>query len=338
MNLEACVEQALSLLTEDVRARFTERPMAVLREDLKLTVRPAEHLSDARDDGGACDGMSFLQDGVILYAPTPWSRRENFTLAHELGHWLVDQAPDVYDWLADQDEPGRLLETVCDRIAQRLLLPEAAALTVIGAGPLTAQHLIDLYDASQASKPVCAIALAKRLPGLGAVAIIDRATKEVTHASVKPDPEQGWPRVFPWRGQQLTQGHALLGLGPGASLSQRLTWWTPWGAQADFYVNAVGDEKRVYAVFCDSDLWSIETFHAPIQRDFDTRPLLSGSCCGTTFQRRGYPCQACRQPFCPNCGDCRCERDARHAATCTRCFLQFSPHLVVDGLCVECRA
>lgn len=111
MNLEVCVERALSLLTDDVRARFTESPMAVLREDLKLTVRPAEHLSDARDDGGACDGVSFLQDGVILYAPTPWSRRENFTLAHELGHWLVDQAPDVYDWLADQDEPGRLLET-----------------------------------------------------------------------------------------------------------------------------------------------------------------------------------------------------------------------------------
>ncbi len=222
MNLEVCVERALSLLTDDVRARFTESPMAVLREDLKLTVRPAEHLSDARDDGGACDGVSFLQDGVILYAPTPWSRRENFTLAHELGHWLVDQAPDVYDWLADQDEPGRLLETACDRIAQRLLLPEAAALTVIGAGPLTAQHLIDLYDASQASRPVCAIALAKRLPGLGAVAIIDRATQEVTHASVKPDPEQGWPIVFPWRGQQLTQGHALLGLASGASLSQRL--------------------------------------------------------------------------------------------------------------------
>ena len=231
MNPEGCAEQALSLLTDDVRARFAGNPMAVLRDDLDLTVTAVEHLANARDDGGACDGVSFLQDGVILYAPTPWSRRENFTLAHELGHWLTEKAPDIYDWIADQDEPGRLLETVCDRIAQRLLLPEAAAIAVIGSGPIRAQHLIDLYDTTQASRPVCAIALAKHLPGLGAIAIIDRHTGAVTHASVKPDPEQGWPTVFPWRGQQLNDGHPLLGLPPGAATARRLAWRTPWGTQ-----------------------------------------------------------------------------------------------------------
>jgi hypothetical protein len=338
MNLEGCVEQALSLLTGDVRSRFAGNPMAVLRDDLDLTVTAVEHLANVRADGGACDGVSFLQDGVVLYAPTPWSRRENFTLAHELGHWLAEKAPDIYDWMADQDEPGRLLETVCDRIAQRLLLPEAAAIAAIGSGPIRAQHLIDLYDATQASRPVCAIALAKHLPGLGAIAIIDRYTGAVTHASVKPDPEQGWPAVFPWRGQQLNDGHPLLGLAPGASTARRLAWRTPWGTQADFYVDAVGDDKRAIAVFCDSDLWNIERFHAPIQRDFDTRLLLTGSCCGTTFERRGHPCPDCGQPFCPRCGDCRCERDAKRSVTCTRCFLQFQPHLVIDGLCVDCRS
>lgn len=338
MNLEGCVEQALSLLTDDVRARFAANPIAVLRGDLDLTVTAVEHLANVRDDGGACDGVSFLQDGVILYAPTRWSRRANFTLAHELGHWLAENAPDIYDWIADQVEPGRLLETVCDRVAQRLLLPETAAVAAIGSGPIRAQHLINLYDATQASRPVCAIALAKHLPGLGAIAIIDRFTGAVTHASVQPDPEQGWPTVFPWRGQQLAEGHALLGLAPGASTARRLAWRTPWGTQADFYVDAVGDDKRIIAAFCDSDLWNIEQFHAPIQRDFDTRPLLSGSCCGTTFERRGYPCPDCGQAFCSRCGDCRCERDAKRAATCSRCFLQFQPRLVIDGLCVDCRS
>jgi hypothetical protein len=140
MNLEGCVDQALSLLTDDVRARFAGDPFSVLRDDLELTVGAVEHLASSRDDGGACDGVSFLQDGVILYAPTPASRRENFTLAHELGHWLAEKAPDIYDWIADQDEPGRLLETVCDRIAQRLLLPESAATAVIANGPIRAQH------------------------------------------------------------------------------------------------------------------------------------------------------------------------------------------------------
>lgn len=131
MNLEGCVGQALSVLTDDVRARFAGDLFSVLRDDLELTVRAVEHLARSRDGGGACDGVSFLQGGVILYAPTPASRRENFTLAHELGHWLAERAPDIYDWIADQDEPGRLLETVCDPIAQQLLLPESAATAVI---------------------------------------------------------------------------------------------------------------------------------------------------------------------------------------------------------------
>lgn len=338
MNLEGCVEQALCQLPDDVRARFTANPMAVLRDDLDLTVTAVERLADTRDGGGACDGVSFLQDGVILYAPTPWSRRENFTLAHELGHWLAERAPDVYDWIADQDEPGRLLETVCDRIAQRLLLPDNAASAVIARSPIRAQHLIDLYGATQASRPVCAIALAKHLPGLGAIAIIDRHARTVAHASVKPDPEQGWPSVFPWRGQQLTDEYPLLRLEPGESIARRLAWRTPWGTQADFYVDAVGDDQRIIAVFCDSDLWGIERFHAPIQRGFDPRPPLTGSCCGTTFERRGYPCPDCEQPFCPRCGDCRCARDAKSAVVCAGCFLQFQPHLVVDGLCVDCRS
>jgi hypothetical protein len=337
MNLEGCVEQALSLLPDDVRARFAANPVAVLRDDLDLTVTAVERLASTRDDGGACDGVSFLQDGVILYAPTPWSRRENFTLAHELGHWLAERASDVYDWIADQDQPDRLLETVCDWIAQRLLLPDTPVTAVIASGPIRAQQLIDLYNATQASRPVCAIALAKHLPGLGAIAIIDRHTRTVTHASVKPDPEQGWPSVFPWRDQQLSDGHPLLRLEPGASTARRLAWRTPWGTQADFYVDAVADDQRIIAVFCDSDLWKVEQFHAPIQRDFDARPLLTGSCCGTTFERRGYPCPNCEQPFCPRCGDCRCEREAKRAVVCTQCFLQFQPHLVVDGLCVDCR-
>ncbi|MCM3662504.1 ImmA/IrrE family metallo-endopeptidase [Georgenia satyanarayanai] len=338
MDLEGCVHQALSLLADDVRARFAQDPVVVLRDDLSLIVEPAEHLATTRDDGGACDGVSFLQDGVILYAPTPWSRRENFTLAHELGHWLAEEAPDVYDWVADQEEAGRLLETLCDRIAQRLLLPETEADRVIGSGPMRAQHVIDLYNATQASRPVCAIALAKRLPGLGAIAILDRDTGTVTHASVKPDPEEGWPVVFPWRGQQLSDSHPLLGMAPGASTARRLTWRTPWGAQADFYVDAVADERRIVAVFCASDLWDVERFHVPTDRDFDARPLLTGSCCGTVFERRGYPCPECGQPFCPRCGDCPCARDARCAVLCTSCFLAFLPHLVSDGLCVDCRS
>lgn len=338
MNLEECVDQALSLVSDDVGARFALNPIEVLRSDFGLTINAVQHLTDTREDGGACDGVSFLEDGVVLYAPTPNSRRENFTLAHELGHWLAENAANIYDWLADQNDPGRLLETVCDRIAQRLLLPNDAAMAVIASGPIRAQHLINLYDATQASRPVCAIALAKHLPGLGAITLIDRRAGAVAHASVNPDPDRGWPTVFPWRNQRIADTHPLLRLAAGSSTSRRLSWSTPWGTQAEFYVDAVADDKRVIAVFSDSDLWDIEQFHPGLDHDFDTRPPLTGYCCGTSFERRGYPCSNCQKPFCPKCGDCRCERDAKREVTCTDCGLQYQPHLVADGLCVDCRS
>lgn len=337
VDLDGCVEQAIALLPENLRAQFAADPAGVMRADIGLTVMRVEELSDTRSDGGACDGMSYLQDGVVFYAPTPHSRRENFTLAHELGHWLVENAPAIYDWLADQDEPGRLLETVCDRIAQRLLLPDSAVDRVVGEGPVRAQHLLDLYAKTEASRPVCAIALARRLPGLGAIALISRYERIVTDATVKPDPERGWPTVFPWRGQELSDTHPLLTLLPDRTTTRRLPWQTPWKAQADFYIDAIGDDRRIVVVFAGADIWGIDRSHPEIEREFDTRPLRDVHCCGTTSQVRGYPCPNCRQPFCPQCGHCRCERQAKREVRCNRCFLQSQPHLVTDGLCQECR-
>jgi hypothetical protein len=79
---------------------------------------------------------------------------------------------------------------------------------------------------------VCAIALAKRLAGLGAVVILEGVTGDVTHASIHPDPERGWPAVSPWPGQTAGAGHPLSGLRAGTSLTKRLIWRTPWGSQA----------------------------------------------------------------------------------------------------------
>jgi hypothetical protein len=70
-----------------------------------------------------------------------------------------------------------LLETVCDRIAQRLLLPERTITGAIGARPIGVQTLLDLIATSEASRPACAIALAAHLPSVGAVVIIDRPTR-----------------------------------------------------------------------------------------------------------------------------------------------------------------
>lgn len=341
-TIEECVEAALAVLTPQVRAGFAADPITVLRDGLDLKVQQAPHLAQRRGDGGACDGVSFLQDRVILFAPTPYSRRENFTLAHELGHWLVTQTPPIYDWLFEQPDPNQELETVCDGIAQRLLLTQSSIDHVVQAGPVQARHVLDLYESSNASIPACAIALAARLPGLGAVVIVEHPGPPdpavVAYASIRPDPERGWPKVYPWPGQDVPAGHPLRHHRAGGSIRRRSFWAMPWGERADFYLDAVEVRGRWIAVLADTDLWGAERFHPNTAREFDQRPEREIHCCGQTRKVRGYPCPTCDEAHCPECGKCRCERQQDELIMCAGgCFLMFRPNLLVNGLCEECR-
>lgn len=340
-TLEDCVDAALAALTPELRADFAADPVSMLRDQIGLRVQRADHLTNLRGDGGACDGVSFLSDGVILYAPTPYSRRENFTLGHELGHWLVDRTPPVFDWLFEQPDPNQELETVCDRIAQRLLLSQAHIDQVLGDGPVQARHVLDLYEASNASIPVCAIGLAARLPGLGGILIVEPGAPDaavVGHSSIRPDSVRGWPKVYPWPGQDVPAGHPLRQIRTGGSIRRRSFWAMPWGERAEYYLDAVEVRGRWIAVLADTDLWGAERFHPNNQRDFDQRPEREITCCGRTTTVRGYPCAVCNEVHCRVCGKCRCDRQQDELVMCAGgCFMKLRPNLLVNGLCEECR-
>lgn len=334
--LDWCTRQALQRVRPHTRQAFAGDPLGVAQTHLGFKIRAVETLTEQRRDGGACDGVSYIRDGVILYAATRNSRRENFTIAHEVGHMLVDQQEQILDWLADQDQPAQLLETICDRIAQRLVLDSALVETVIGAGPVRAAHIEELFRRSQASRPACAIAIAGKLPHLGAVTLIDRDLGIVRYASIRPDPLAGWPTVFPWPGQSVPDGHPLLDMASDGRLTRKISWRTPWGRQQEFYADATSDDRIVTAVFSDVDLWATERLHTIAPREFDRRPVLEVACCGATRRVRGYPCETCHQPFCPSCGRCRCDRIAKTEQQCTACSMRFQPHLLLDGLCELC--
>jgi hypothetical protein len=336
--VEECAALALAGLADEVARRFADDPLGTLRNDLKLTVRAVDHLDDCRADGGVCDGVSYLRDGVVLYRTTG-NRRENFTLAHELGHWLVDQTDDVYDKLADLDDPAKLLESVCDRIARLLLLPDDRLASVVPFAVVEARHVTDLYDATNASIHACVIALKDRLPALGAVLVLKQGEDNVLYASVRPDDELGWPKVYPWPGQTLPTGHPLRGIRPGGTLRQRTYWTMPWGDRANFYIDAVADSRRTIAILSAEDLWQAEQFHPADKRDFDQRPELGVYCCGESHKVRGWPCPTCETGYCPKCGNCQCQKHVAAEVLCSgSCFMQYLPHLLDrNGLCEECR-
>ncbi|HEY4267007.1 MAG TPA: hypothetical protein VGM94_02335 [Galbitalea sp.] len=330
------VERALSGLTPEVQQAFADDPIGTATSHLGLRVAEVPQVSEQRVSGGHCDGVSFLDHGVLLYARTK-SKRENFTIAHEVGHWLIDNTSGIYDRIAEQPNPLIIIESLCDRIAQQLLLPEATIDRVLDGEVLRAEHLQKLSRMTHASRAASSIALARRLPGAGAVAFASRDTGAIEYSSIQPHPEHGWPTAFPWPGQELPTGSPLLNLGFGQRSTRLSAWITPWRATADFYTDGFADDYYVYLVFSDTNLWNITTGFAAQALSFDQRPTQTITCCGRTRQVRGFPCSRCRQIECPTCHECACDKRRTQESACAQCGNLVLPHLLdADGLCELC--
>ena len=107
--LERHARRILGQIAATDRDALAADPKRALTERFGLRVREQDELAQRRDAGGWCDGISFLDDGVVLYAPSPFSRRENFTLTHELGHKLTEEDDDALDWLANRVSQNAIL-------------------------------------------------------------------------------------------------------------------------------------------------------------------------------------------------------------------------------------
>lgn len=327
-------QRIVSALPVKLREALRRTPLAAMTST-GLTVRAVSTLTSSRGTGGMCDGMSFSDHGTVLYAPTKSrSRRENFTLLHEYGHLLVDNDEDALSWVADVEEPARELEWLCDDIAAGLLVPDDVLDRIVGEGPVTGQHLIDLFAQTQASQEVCAIALSSRLGSPGAIILTDRETKKVVHASVV-----GELSVYPSKDQDVPSSHPLLGISTGEHICRESFWTTPWGTRKAYYLNAAATEKRTYSILAELDLWDAETLHLPQAEDaVDARPRAGVTCaCGFAGPVTGWPCPDCGKQFCPKCKSCDCARRAALTERCDKCFLNIPRIDLVAGICSGCR-
>lgn len=242
---------------------------ATMRSRWKLTVEPSRSFR-SRGAGGWCDGTSITRSGLVLYRPTG-SRRDRFTLAHELGHNLVDADEECLIWLGDREDVDRDFEQVCDVIASRILIPGWRLDTVLGGGPPTAQSLRQLYENSEASWSCCAIALAGRLPCDGFVSIIDRRDDTVFFGARTRD-----TLPYAWAGDPLPPTHPLRreeilskckSFWPGFNMNERRT----------YYMSAEANGDYVHAVFAVNDLWNVEKLHVGPKPVRGSRPILSGT-------------------------------------------------------------
>ncbi|WP_373869819.1 ImmA/IrrE family metallo-endopeptidase [Acrocarpospora macrocephala] len=279
-----------------------------------MHIVPLDQLRDCRGAGGWCDGVSLTTDRVICFAPSPRSRRQNFTLLHEFGHFLVNEDDDVLDWLADRPNPAADVERLCDAIAAQILLPDATILRVLDGHKPTPEHLHQLYAASRASEEVCAIALANRLPVRGAVVLIRRRTAAVVFAA-----SNGWPLLHIHRGLVVPQHHPLRDLG----IRQRWSGWTTSDLRLAIseplpdtpipnllQAWAEAGANRTTTILLDTlsrkgvagDAYTRRTN----VRSMPYEEMLACPHCGHGSSSNIYPCEECEFPPCRQCGRCQC--------------------------------
>ncbi len=300
-----------------------------------LSLREAPALTERRGAGGWCDGLSFIEEGVLLYAPTPGSRRENFTIGHEIGHHLTDadEDDDLWDWLGDHAERGAFIEHTCDAIASRLLLPRDRLSATLADRRPSGSALHELFTSSKASREVCAIAIAERIGCDGFVLLAKADTATVTFAS-----RFGETRPTPWRNDPLPSAHPLRALGP-TEIQVKESWWpNSRNERRRYYHHAIRDENNwIYAVFAVNDLWNASCLHLPEPEPAALRRFQVNCPCGYRGTTTEFPCSACHKAPCPTCG-CDCERKARlPTGRCQSCSKVVRSHLIVDGLCDDCR-
>ncbi|WP_177319543.1 ImmA/IrrE family metallo-endopeptidase [Actinoplanes philippinensis] len=279
-----------------------------------MRIVPLDQLRDSRGAGGWCDGVSLTNDRVICFAPSPNSRRQNFTLLHELGHFLANEDDDVLDWLADKNNPASDLERLCDTVAAQILLPESTTTQVLGGRQPAPEHLRQLYSASMASEEVCAIALAGRLRTRGAVVLIRRRTASVAFAA-----STGWPPLLVPRGLEVPQHHPLRELG----IRQRWSGWTTsdlrLGIAEPFLEMTIPNLMRTWAQAGPNRTTAIlmdtrEDDGPELPKSADNRitshrqvgHIFPCNHCGHGLNPNTYPCEDCRIPPCWQCGHCRC--------------------------------
>jgi hypothetical protein len=317
----------------DALRAMVRDPEAALRDHYDISVAPIDR-PEVRGERGACDGVSIIDNNVILYKPTR-SRRQSFTLAHEFGHYLIDSDEDCLNWCFDQRDPGRTIEMLADAIAALVLIPASDRDAL--SRPVAAQSVIELCDLHSASRSACLNVVVDLLPHEGFGVLVDLYEPEtVFYAARKSE-----TRPYPWRGDRVTPGSRLGRI--QADSRGRAAWPYPDGVERQLYYDAVVDGQWLIALYSDANIWQVpgvSFVDADDRNRYDGDVTCKNQSCGYKGPTSYFPCNKCGYPTCPKCRLCRCDTDAHlvKTAVCAHCTATVRAELLDDdSLCSGCR-
>ncbi|TGD85881.1 ImmA/IrrE family metallo-endopeptidase [Mycolicibacterium sp. CH28] len=294
--------------------------LAALRDDPFGTLVRSTEITVEIEDGLANTGCG----GGGYYRPSPptihlhpaTSRRDNFTLLHELGHHL-QQSHDQWGFalidMADR-ERRKVEEQVSDQFAAQILMPVGGA-DLRDASFHPADVMAGLFARWEASRSAVLQRVREMLPTdsrwLLAVADLDGVV--ITSARTYDDPQP--PKGFAQEGFRRVAAEAL------ESAVRR-----EFHEGIEYKTGAVLDGMRVEAALDHEERYVFIALRPTTVNGSGTWTFPAQECsnpvCEATFQlnRSSGRCETCQDFKCPDCHRCGCATAARPVA-CTMCGL-----------------
>lgn len=270
------------------------------------------------NSGCPVDGR-FSQNGTEYSIEIRLSRtdaRNRFTAMHEFGHLLIaqDEAWQYGPRIALGGQARNVEESVVNAFASESLIPDSEVERHIGRNA-TAEHVRDLYEASQASASACLVRTLSR-PGSRCVMLTDvNGTTYFSDSTGEPyAPGRGVPQPAVARAiEQALENQGLATLVGGEGLAYRSGKTNP-HVQLDVAVARSG--RMVFVIATPTP------FDSRVTACAESMALACGNCY-EEFPPHMSPglCGKCREQTCPRCRSCACTMEP---AACDLCFTTLS--------------
>ncbi|WP_165497085.1 ImmA/IrrE family metallo-endopeptidase [Rhodococcus sp. ABRD24] len=312
--IQECSTFNLSALSND--------PFGTLLHSPEITVTIEGDLVDTGCGGGGY----YRPSPPTIHLHPATSRRDNFTLLHELAHHL-QQWHDQWGYLLlDMSDSGRrtIEEAVCDQFAAQVLMPVSD--TDRHATSLhPADVMAGLFARSGASRSATLQRVREMLPAGSRwiLAIADGdgivSTSATTYGDAPP------PKGLPQRGFKQVAAEAM------QSVVRR-----EFHEGIEYRTGMVLDDMRVEAALDFEERYVFLALRPTTVNGSGTRtyPLqdCSNPVCEATFESResAYRCETCQDFKCSRCQRCGCTVLER-PTLCTTCFMPYTPAEMTSG-------
>lgn len=173
----SAVDPRLAWMLESAEILTRGRALPVqIRHLLKeLDVDLIKEVEPKRDGSGELRKSSRSNYQIVLFratdAPRPLRPRERFTVAHEIGHLLLEER---YQWHPTTSADYHLREDFCNQFAAHLLIPEEQLdQLLLPSATAALGHLLHVSQTCRVSLEVAARRIAGHVPNIAYVTVIE---------------------------------------------------------------------------------------------------------------------------------------------------------------------